>query len=125
MKEGEEQGGDTEVETSSQGRRTPRQPTLYTPSGKEYLEVSAEVADKAMDPNSMEELIDQEVENVERTIDEQQSMSSGHVSSSTIDLNCGEGPSVKKSKSVRLSAIDILSERVVPLLRYLDGKMAK
>ncbi|OAE22388.1 hypothetical protein AXG93_2318s1350 [Marchantia polymorpha subsp. ruderalis] len=29
---GEEQGGDTEVENSSQGRRTSRQPLVYTPS---------------------------------------------------------------------------------------------
>ncbi|PTQ31795.1 hypothetical protein MARPO_0106s0001 [Marchantia polymorpha] len=33
MGKGEEQGGDTEVEISSQGLRPPRQPPMYTPSG--------------------------------------------------------------------------------------------
>lgn len=65
---GEEQGGDTEVENSSQGRRTSRQPLVYTPSGKEYSKVTIELAKKAVDPNSVEKLIDQVVEYVGRTV---------------------------------------------------------
>ncbi|OAE21282.1 hypothetical protein AXG93_868s1200 [Marchantia polymorpha subsp. ruderalis] len=46
-------------------------------------------------------------------------------SSGTVDLDCGEGPSTKETKTAKLSAADILSERVVPLLRYLDRKRTK
>ncbi|OAE22615.1 hypothetical protein AXG93_2272s1010 [Marchantia polymorpha subsp. ruderalis] len=47
------------------------------------------------------------------------------VSSGTIDLESGEGPSAKESKSVGLSAVDMLGKQVIPLLKYLDEKMAK
>lgn len=47
---------------------------MYTPSAKEYLEVSVELADTVVDLNLMEELIDQVVKDVKRTITEQQAM---------------------------------------------------
>ncbi|OAE32770.1 hypothetical protein AXG93_3556s1200 [Marchantia polymorpha subsp. ruderalis] len=55
QEEGEEQGGDTKVKTSSQGSRPPGQPPVYMPLGKEYLEVPVELADTAEDPNWLEE----------------------------------------------------------------------
>lgn len=58
LEEGEEQGGETKIETSSHGRWLSRQPPVYTSLGKEYSEVPAELADTVVDPNSMEELID-------------------------------------------------------------------
>ncbi|OAE32894.1 hypothetical protein AXG93_399s1020 [Marchantia polymorpha subsp. ruderalis] len=106
MEEAEEQEGDTEVETLSHDRRPPREQSVYTLSGHEYFEVPEELANTAVDPNSMKELIDQVVEDVERTTAVQQPMPSGQVSSGTINLGCDEGPSAEKP-------------------RYLDGKMAK
>ncbi|OAE28699.1 hypothetical protein AXG93_2091s1060 [Marchantia polymorpha subsp. ruderalis] len=55
----------------------------------------------------------------------QQSMPSVQVSSGTVDLDCDKESSSEDSKSVGLSAADMLGERIIPLLRYLDVKMAK
>ncbi|OAE20199.1 hypothetical protein AXG93_2156s1000 [Marchantia polymorpha subsp. ruderalis] len=81
LEEGKEQGDDTEVKTLSRGRQPSRQPIMYTQSEKEYSEVLVELADTAVDPNSVKELIDCVVENVERIIVEQQLMSSDQVQS--------------------------------------------
>ncbi|OAE26731.1 hypothetical protein AXG93_2643s1010 [Marchantia polymorpha subsp. ruderalis] len=125
MGKGEEQGGDTEVEISSQGLRPPRQPPMYTPSGKVYSELPAELTDTVVDLNSMEELRDQIVKDVGKTIAKQQPMPSGQVSSGVVDLDCGEGHLAKEPKSAGLSAAYMFEERVIPLLRYLDKKMLK
>lgn len=110
MEEAEEQEGDTEVETLSHDRRPPREQSVYTLSGHEYFEVPEELANTAVDPNSMKELIDQVVEDVERTTAVQQPMPSGQVSSGTINLGCDEGPSAEKPRSAELSAAHILDE---------------
>ncbi|OAE18392.1 hypothetical protein AXG93_3632s1000 [Marchantia polymorpha subsp. ruderalis] len=74
QEEGEEQGGDTEVETSNEGCWPPRQPPVYTPLTKEYSQVLAELVDMVVDPNMVEKRIDCVVEDVEKTIAEQQPM---------------------------------------------------
>ncbi|OAE30501.1 hypothetical protein AXG93_3575s1040 [Marchantia polymorpha subsp. ruderalis] len=51
--------------------------------------------------------------------------SSTQVTSGTVDLDNDEDPLADKPKSVGLSAADMLSEQVIPLLRYLDGKLEK
>lgn len=50
LEEGEEQGGDTKVQTLSQGRRPSGQPPVYTPLDEESSEVPAELADTAVSP---------------------------------------------------------------------------
>ncbi|OAE31134.1 hypothetical protein AXG93_150s1240 [Marchantia polymorpha subsp. ruderalis] len=67
LEEGEEQGGETKIETSSHGRWLSRQPPVYT----------------------------------------------------------SLGPLAEEPKSAELNATDMLSERVIPLLRYLDRRMMK
>lgn len=52
-------------------------------------------------------------------------MPSDQVSSSTVNLDYGEGHSAEEPKSAGLGVADMLDERVVPLLKYLDRKMAK
>ncbi|OAE29648.1 hypothetical protein AXG93_509s1000 [Marchantia polymorpha subsp. ruderalis] len=73
-KEAKEQGGDIELETLSQGRRSLGQPIVYTPSEKVCLELHAEQ---------------------------------------------------KPAFSTQVSSVNMLDEQVIPLLRYLDGKMEK
>lgn len=98
---------------------------MYTPSVKMYSGVAVELADTAEDPNLLEELEDRVVKDVGRTMTEQPPMTSGQVSSGIVDLDCGERPSAEEPKSAGLSAADMLDDRVIPLLRYLDRKMAK
>lgn len=62
---------------------------------------------------------------MERTATEQLTIPSCQMSSGTVSFDCGYGPSVEEPKTTELSIAHILSERIVPLLRYLDGKMAK
>ncbi|OAE32309.1 hypothetical protein AXG93_2190s1290 [Marchantia polymorpha subsp. ruderalis] len=75
--------------------------------------------------DTAEGLVDRVVEDVKRTMTEQQPMPLAQVSSRTIDLDCGGGPSAEEPKLVGLSVADMLAERVIALLSYLDGKMAK
>lgn len=51
--------------------------------------------------------------------------SSTQVTSGTVDLDNDEDPLADKPKSVGLSAADMLSKQVIPLFRYLDGKLEK
>lgn len=88
--------------------------------GKESLELPAKLAEMAVEPNSVEELTHRVVIDVESIVAKQHTMPLG-----TVDLDCGDGPSTEEPKSTRLSAADVLSERVVSLIKYLDGKMAK
>ncbi|OAE29001.1 hypothetical protein AXG93_3036s1280 [Marchantia polymorpha subsp. ruderalis] len=88
-------------------------------------ELPAELSNTAEDPTSLEKLVDRVVKDVGRTITEQQPVPSTQMPSGTVDLDSGEGPPAEEYKSVELSAADMLGEQVIPLLRYLDGKMAK
>lgn len=83
------------------------------------------LSDTSQHPTSLEELVDSAVEDVGRMMMKQQSMPSVQVSSGTVDLDCDKESSSEDSKSVGLSAADMLGERIIPLLRYLDVKMAK
>ncbi|OAE26577.1 hypothetical protein AXG93_269s1020 [Marchantia polymorpha subsp. ruderalis] len=47
------------------------------------------------------------------------------VSSGTVDFDCGEGTLAKEPKTAEFSLADHLSDRIVPLVKYLDGKMMK
>lgn len=47
------------------------------------------------------------------------------VSLSIVDFDCGERPSAEEPKTTELGVVDILSDQIVPLLSYLDGKMTK
>lgn len=47
------------------------------------------------------------------------------MSSSIVNLDCGEESLAEEPKLVKLSATNMFDERVIPLLRYLDGKMVK
>ncbi|OAE18716.1 hypothetical protein AXG93_4846s1060 [Marchantia polymorpha subsp. ruderalis] len=96
-KDAEEQRGDIEVKTLSQVHRPLGQPVVYTPSGKVCLEIPAE----------------------------QQLAPSTQMSSGKVDLDNGKDPLAEESKSVVLSAADMLDEQVISLLTYLNKKMKK
>ncbi|OAE30862.1 hypothetical protein AXG93_2615s1170 [Marchantia polymorpha subsp. ruderalis] len=63
------------MDTSSQGRQPSGQPSVYTPLGKVYSEVPGELANMVEDPTSLEEFLGRVVEDVGRTMTEQQLMS--------------------------------------------------
>lgn len=68
------------MDTSSQGRQPSGQPSVYTPLGKVYSEVPGELANMVEDPTSLEEFLGRVVEDVGRTMTEQQLMSLAQVS---------------------------------------------
>lgn len=124
-KEAKEERVDTEVETSDLNPEPLGQPIVYTPSGKKCLEEPAELSDTEEDPTSLEELEDRVVEDVGRTLIKQQPAPSSQVSSGTVILDNNQDPSAEEPKLVGLSAADMLNKQVIPLLRYLDGKLEK
>ncbi|OAE32300.1 hypothetical protein AXG93_2190s1200 [Marchantia polymorpha subsp. ruderalis] len=52
-------------------------------------------------------------------------MPSCHVSLGTVDFDYGEGPSAEEPKTTEFSVADLLSDKIVPLVKYLDEKMMK
>lgn len=80
------------------------------PSYKETLEIPIELAETAVKPNSMKELIDRMVVDMESIVAEQHAMPSGQLSSSTADLDFGEGPLAEEPKSSGFNAADMLNE---------------
>lgn len=74
LKEAEEQGSDTKVETLSQGCRSLGQLIVSTPSRKVCSEVPAELSDMAENSTLLEELVDSVVEDVGGTMTEPQTM---------------------------------------------------
>lgn len=80
---------------------------ILWPSSKETLDVPVELEEPAVEPNSVEELLDRVVAEVEKIIAEQQATP---IASSKVDFDCGESTSAEESKTTELSVADILSE---------------
>ncbi|OAE21096.1 hypothetical protein AXG93_3661s1210 [Marchantia polymorpha subsp. ruderalis] len=81
-----------------------------TVSMKDLLEEGEEqkeLEEPAVEPNSVEELLDRVVAEVEKIIAEQHATP---IASSTVDFDCGESTSAEESKTTELSVADILSE---------------
>lgn len=64
------------------------------------------------------ELLERVVTEVEKTIAEQPTMPSCQVSSGTVEFDCGEETSAKEPKMSKFSVDDLLSDRIVPLVKY-------
>lgn len=62
---------------------------------------------------------------VEKTVVEHPTMPSCQVSSGTVEFDYSKGPSAEEPKTIEFSVADLLSDRIVSLVKYLDGKMAK
>lgn len=61
----------------------------------------------------------------EKTVAEQSTMPTCQMSSSTVEFDRGEEPLMNEPKLAEFSLADLLSDRMVSLVKYLDGKMAK
>lgn len=62
---------------------------------------------------------------VEKDVAEQFTMPLCKMSSGIVEFDRGEKPSANELKCIGFSLADLLSDGIVPLVKYLDRKMAK
>lgn len=86
---------------------------------REKIENSSEIT--VLDKLSLEQFIAA----IGKTVMEKSTLPSCQVSSKTMEFDKGEEPSAYESKSTKFNLSDLLTERIVPLMNYLNRKMVK
>ncbi|OAE30476.1 hypothetical protein AXG93_942s1190 [Marchantia polymorpha subsp. ruderalis] len=106
-------------------RYVPEEKTQWEEPRAEAAEVLTVSSDTKEDPVALEEVAAKAVEDVAAAEGEPQKATSSWTSTDTIILEKSEEPSVEKTQSAALNAVDVLSVQVLLLLQYLDWKREK